>query len=100
MFDEQTRTALQQRQWTCVTKNANLVAPESPLVELWKHYTNGVAVTLSIDYQEGQFVVYEDVGHAACGTKRTNCGTFATANAAVHHLLQTCYSWDDTWGME
>lgn len=100
MFDEQARVTLEQQQWTCVTENVNLVSPEAPFVELWKQYINGVAVTLSIHYEEGLFVLYEDVGHAASGTKRTNCGTFPSANAAVHHLIQACYSWDDTWGME
>lgn len=99
MMEEHLRIALEQRQWTCVTKDVNLIPQGASLVSLWKPYTNGVAVTLSIHYEEGQFVLYEDVGHAASGTKRTNCGTFSTANTAIHQLIQACYSWDNTWEM-
>lgn len=97
MMEKHTRTALEQRQWTCVIEDVNLVPQEAPFVSLWKQYTNGVAVTLYVHYKEGQFVLYQDVGHAASGTKRTNCGTFSTANAAVHQLIQACSSWDNTW---
>ena len=99
MMQEHARTALEQRQWTCVTEDMNLIPQGASFVTLWKQYTNGVAITLSIHSEDGQFVLYEDVGHAASGTKRTNCGTFSTADAAVHQLIQACSSWDDTWEM-
>ena len=99
MIEEPARTALEQQQWIC-TENENPIRQAAPSVELWKHYTNGVALRLSIYYEEGQFVLYQDVGHAASGTNRTNCGSFSTANAAVDQLIQACYSWDATWGME
>jgi hypothetical protein len=100
MIEEHTWTHLQQRQWICDVEDVNLVPQGASFVSLWKQYTNGVAVALSIHSENGQFALYKDVGHAASGTKRTNCGTFSTADAAVHQLIQECYSWDNTWGME
>lgn len=99
MIEEHTWTDLQQRQWICDVEDVNLIPQGVSFVSLWKQYTNGVAITLSIHSENGQFALYQDVGHAASGTKRTNCGTFSTADAAVHQLIQECYSWDNTWGM-
>ena len=99
MIEEHTWTDLQQRQWICDVEDVNLIPQGASFVSLWKQYTNGVAIMLSIHSEDGQFVLYQDVGHAASGTKRTNCGTFLTADAAVHQLIQECYSWDNTWGM-
>ena len=99
MIEEQTRTALQERQWVVVDKNVNVVPPEGLVVELWKQYANGVAIALSIFYEGDQFVLYQDVGHAASGTNRTNCGAFPTVNAALHQLIEASYGWDSTWDM-
>jgi hypothetical protein len=99
MIEEQTRTALQERQWVVVDKNVNLMPPEGLLIELWKQYANGVAIALFLQYEGDQFVLYQDVGHAGSGTNRTNCGTFPTANAALHQLIAASYSWDSTWDM-
>jgi hypothetical protein len=98
MMDEQTRTLLKQQQWTIVDKDVSLVTQKA-LFSAWKQYANGVAITLSIHCEEDQFVLYQDVGHAASGTNRTNCGAFSTTNAAVQQLIQSCYDWDDTWEM-
>lgn len=100
MIEAQTRTALQERQWVVVDKHVNdvnVVPPEGPLVELWKQYANGVAIALSIHYEGDQFVLYQDVGHAASGNNRTNCGTSPTVNAALHQLIEASRSWDSTW---
>jgi len=97
MMEEQTQKALQERQWI-VVKDVTLMPQKVPVVELWKQYANGVAIALSIQCEGDQFVLYQDVGHVA-GTNRTNCGTFSTANAAIHQLIEASYSWDDTWGM-
>ncbi|MBD1840062.1 hypothetical protein H6F78_04775 [Coleofasciculus sp. FACHB-64] len=99
MIEENTRTDLQQRQWIFDVKDINLIPQGASFVSLWKQYTNGVAIALSIHSENGQFALYQDVGHAASGTKRTNCGTFSTADAAVHQLIQECDSWDNTWGI-
>ncbi|MBD2083416.1 hypothetical protein NDI49_14515 [Trichocoleus sp. ST-U3] len=99
MIEENTRTDLQQRQWICDVKDINLIPQGASFVSLWKQYTNGVAITLSIYSEDGQFALYQNVGHAASGTKRTNCGTFSTADAAVHQLIQECDGWDNTWGI-
>ena len=98
MIEEHTRTDLQQGQWICDLEDVNLVPQGVSFVSLWKQYTNGVAITLSIQSENGQFVLYQDAGHAA-GTKRTNCGTFSTVEAAIHQLIQECDSWDNTWGI-
>ena len=97
MIEENTRTDLQQRQWICDVEDVNLIPQGASFFSLWKHYTNGVAITLSIHSEDDQFVLYQDAGHAASGTKRTNCGTFSTAAAAVHQLIQECDSWDNAW---
>lgn len=99
MIEENTWTDLQQRQWICDVEDVNLIPQGASFVSLWKQYTNGVAITLSIHAEDGQFVLDQDVGHAASGTKRTNCGTFSTTDAAIHQLIQACYSWDNTWGI-
>lgn len=95
MIEQHTRTALEQQQWTVVV---NDVSPlKASLVELWKMYANGVAVRLSIQDEEGQFVVYADVGHAAAGTNRIESGRFSTRNDAVVQLIQECSHYDRAW---
>jgi hypothetical protein len=97
MLEEYTRTELKQRQWTVAVNNVTPLPHKASFNVLWKMYTNGVAIMLSIHHDEGQFVVYEDVGHAASGTNRTEHGRFSTVNAAVQQLLQVCYESDSTW---
>jgi hypothetical protein len=96
MLEPQTRTALKQQQWTIVVSEVNR-APHQASLELWKMYANGVAVTLSIHDEEGQFVVYTSVGHAGTGTNRAEDGRFSTVDAAIQQLIQACYRWDRTW---
>ncbi|HEY9748877.1 MAG TPA: hypothetical protein V6C63_09370 [Allocoleopsis sp.] len=100
MIEAQTRAALQERQWVVVDKHVNdvnVVPPEGLLVELWKQSANGVAIALLVYHEGDQFVLYKDVGHAASGNNRTNCGTFPTINAALQQLIAASCSWDDTW---
>jgi hypothetical protein len=97
MLEEYTRIELKQRQWTVAVNDVTPLPHKASLIELWKMYTNGVAITLSIHHEKGQFVVYEDVGHAASGTNRTEHGRFSTVDTAVQQMLQACYEWDSTW---
>jgi hypothetical protein len=97
MIEQHTRIALEQQQWTIVVNEVSPVPHQTSFIELWKMYANGVAVTLSIYDEEGQFVVYTDVGHAMSGSNRTESGRFSTINAALQQLIQACYQWDGTW---
>jgi hypothetical protein len=97
MIEQHTRSALEQQQWTIVVNEASLVHHKASLIELWKMYANGVAVTLSIQEEAGQFVVYEAVGHAMTGSNQTESGRFSTVKAALQQLIQSCYQWDGTW---
>ena len=97
MIEQHTRSALEQQQWIIVVNEASPVPHKMSLIELWKMYANGVAVTLSIQEEAGQFVVYEAVGHAMSGSNRTESGRFSTVNAALHQLIQACHQWDGTW---
>jgi hypothetical protein len=97
MIEQQTRTALEQQQWVVVINQVNPVPPKASLIQLWKTYANGLAVTLSIHDEAGQFVVYIDVGHAMTGSNRTEYGRFSTVEVAIQQLIQECYRWDRTW---
>lgn len=97
MIEQQLRAVLEQQQWTLVVNTASPASPPTALAVVWKMYANGVAVTLSIHDEEGEFVVYTDVGHAGAGTKRTESGRFSSLDAATHHLIQACSQWDSTW---
>jgi|SRR5215213_5481246 len=97
MLEEHTRTELEQRQWSVVSKDMNMVPEKHSFIELQKTYINGIDIRLSIQYGEGQFVLYKDLGHAASGTNRVIEGTFSSLNAAVQHMLQVCSEWDSTW---
>jgi hypothetical protein len=97
MLEQHVRTALEQQQWTFVVKDVSPLPRQGSLIELWKMFANGVAITLSIYSEEGQFVVYEDVGHAASGTNRTEYGRFSTENAAVQQVIKACNRWDGIW---
>ena len=97
MLEEHTRQELERRLWIVVDENANISLQKATLLVLQKTYTNGVDVMLSIHYEEGQYRVYRDVGHAASGTNRTNQGTFSTVNTAVQALVEECYEWDLAW---
>ena len=97
IIDQFTRTALQQQQWTIVINEASPVPPRASLIELWKMYANGVAVTLSIQEEAGQFVLHTDVGHAMTGSNRVESVRFSTGDATVQRLVQECQQWDRTW---
>jgi hypothetical protein len=97
MLDQQTRAALEQQQWSIDVNDVSPIPHKTSFVELWKMYANGVAVTLSIQHEQGQFVVYADVGHAAAGTNRIEYGRFSTLDAAVAQLIQACYQYDGAW---
>ncbi len=70
MIEEHTWTDLQQRQWICDVEDVNLIPQGASFVSLWKQYTNGVAIMLSIHSEDGQFVLYQDVGHAGLWNKK------------------------------
>jgi hypothetical protein len=97
MLDQHRRAALEQQQWIIDVHDVSPLPHNASLVELWKMYANGVAVTLSIQNEQGQFVVYADVGHAAAGTNRIECGRFSGLDAAVDQLIQTCCLYDGAW---
>ena len=97
IIDQLTRIALEQQQWTITVNETNSVPSKAALIELWKMYANGVAVTLSIQEEAEQFVLYTDVGHAMTGSNRVESDRFSTGDAAVHRLVQECQQWDRTW---
>ena len=97
MLEEHTRTALKQRFWTIIVNDVNLILHRVSFIVLWKTYANGIAIMLSVQDEEGQLVMYTEVGHAASGTSRTESGRFSTLHAAVHQLIQACNEWDSTW---
>jgi hypothetical protein len=97
ILEEHTQIELKQRQWTVVSKDVNTVPQTHSFIVVQKMYINGIDVMLSIHYDENQFVLYRDLGHAASGTKRIIQGTFSTLNAAVQQMLQVCDEWDSTW---
>jgi hypothetical protein len=97
MIDQDMRAALEQQQWTIVVNDVSPLPLKASLIELWKMYANGVAVRLSTQNEQGQFVVYADVGHAAAGTNRIEYGRFSTLKAAVDQLIQECSQYDRAW---
>ena len=97
MLDQHTRAALEQQQWTIVANDVSPLPLKASFVELWKMFANGVAVRLSVQDEQGQFVVYADVGHAAAGTNRIESGRFSTLNDAVDLLIQECSHYDRAW---
>jgi hypothetical protein len=97
MIDQQMRAALEQQQWTIVVNDVSPLPHKGSFIELWKVYANGVAVRLTTQNEQGQFVVYADVGHAAAGTNRIEYGRFSTLKAAVDQLIQECSQYDSAW---
>jgi hypothetical protein len=97
MLDQQRRAALEQQQWSIDVNDVSPLPHQASLIELWKVYANGVAVRLSIQHEQGQFLVYADVGHASTGTNTIEYGRFSTRNAAVEQLIQECAHYDRAW---
>jgi len=89
--------ALERQQWKIVINDMSPVGHQAVFTRLWKVYANGVAVTLSIQVEEEQFVLYTDLGHARSRTNRTENGRFSTLEAASNRLIQECSGWDRTW---
>ena len=89
--------ALECQQWKIVINDLNPVGHQAVFTRLWKVYANGVAVTLSIQVEEEQFVLYTDLGHAGSMTNRTENGRFSNLEAASSRLIQECNGWDRTW---
>jgi hypothetical protein len=96
MIAQEIRSALQEQQWTIVVAEENPPS-QAPLIVLWKTFANGVAITLSVHHEQGQFVVYEDVGHAASGTKRTELDQSSTLDTVIHQMILECQQWDRIW---
>jgi hypothetical protein len=96
MIAQEIRSALQEQQWTIVVAEENPPS-QATLIELWKTFANGVAITLSVHHDQGQFVLYEDVGHAASGTKRTALDRCSTLDTAIQQMIQECRQWDRVW---
>ena len=90
-------SALERQQWKIVINDMSPVGHQAVFTRLWKVYANGVAVTLSIQLEEEQFVLYTDLGHAGSRTNRTENGRFSTLEAATNRLIQECSGWDRTW---
>ena len=90
-------STLERQQWTIVINDISPVGHHALFTRLWKIYANGVSVTLSIQGDEGQFVLYTDLGHSGSGTNRTENGRFSTLDAASNRLIQECKGWDRTW---
>jgi hypothetical protein len=97
MIEQQMRDVLERQEWLIAVNEAGPGAEDRPLVELWKPFADMMAITISIQEEAGQFVIYEDVGHAAAGTNRLEYGRFSTAKAAIDELPQVCYRWDSVW---
>ena len=89
--------ALEHQQWTIVVNDVSPVGHKTLFIKVWKVYANGVAVTVSVQHEQEQFVLYTDLGHSGSGTNRTENGRFSTVEAASHRLIQECNGWDRTW---
>jgi hypothetical protein len=97
MLDQQRRAALRQQQWIVDVNDVSPLPHQASLIESWKVYANGVAVRLSIQVEQGQFVVYAAVGHASMGTNTIEYGRFSTLNVAVDQLIEECAHYDRAW---
>jgi hypothetical protein len=97
MLDQQTQNALREQKWLIAVNEAGPAGENGPLVRLWKPFADGVAVTVFIREEAGEFVVYEDVGHSAAGTNRIEAGRFSTTEAAVAELIEACQRYDRVW---
>ena len=89
--------ALEHQQWTIVVNDVSPVGQKTVIIKAWKVYANGVAVTVSVQHEHEQFVLYTDLGHSGSGTNRTENGRFSTLEAASQRLIQECNGWDRTW---
>ena len=90
-------SALERQQWTIVINDLSPMGHQALFTKLWKVYANGVTVTVSIQGDEGQFVLCTDLGHSGSRTNRTENGRFSTLEAASTRLIQECNGWDRTW---
>jgi len=97
MLDHHTRAALEQQQWIIDVNDVSPLPHQASLIVLWKMYANGVAVRLSVQDEQGQFVVHASVGHASTGTNIIEYGEFSTLDAAVDQLIQACSQYDGAW---